>query len=384
MKAVLRLRADSAGGGIRTRVPTKGQGPEPCAFDRSATPAITRNRLFYLKFFHENLFKKQKIIIFYCYSIIKIIRHKMKKITKAIITGLLAVSLGGLGSLFAHDWYNHRKKQDFVRDRPAITENYHLASLHMHTTLSIVSGRPDGEKTLEEVISGAFDNDYSIISVTEHDNEDPFQILSRSSQDKNLEDYIDIKAYDVEQINDYTVRITDLCKVDQNKLYLLRGVEFTTKENWHLLGIAYSEMPEPFAPIDEIINSLKEQDAIIIAPHPSHRASSGMGHENVKKYSGYFDALELNGCFPFPINYVFNGITERWSNELGIPVIANSDAHIRGTYFNNFLSLFPKQGFDEEDIKGYIRHHLSNGTHKNIEITDSSLALYNRFLLGNR
>ena len=285
---------------------------------------------------------------------------------KTLACGLIIVMFSPLIS----DIYNKIKQQLFINTKTKITQEYNITSLHNHTDCS------DGHVSIEWVIKNSFNEDYSIISITDHDNENCYNTLEFFSGIAS-----NIYNFEINKINGYTLKIIDTFDIDKDNkkdiLYLLRGCEIRTKEDYDVLGICYLKKPESQQPLEKVISELEKQDSIIIAPHPATINTYGMGEENVKKYAKSFDAIELNGSLSFPCDFYYNSLKARnWGRKYNIPVVTNSDTHIKASYFNNYAILLSKEGFDEQNIKDYIKEKINKEKYKNIEIQPNSLSLY--------
>jgi predicted metal-dependent phosphoesterase TrpH len=284
--------------------------------------------------------------------------------------------LATLLSPFISDYYNKARQTKFIKSKPHITQEHNIASLHNHTFYS------DGKFHIEDMILNCFKEDYSIFAVTDHDNEKFYQTTKFFESREN-----DLFNFKIKEINNYTLKITDVFDIDNDKkedvLYLLKGSEITTKEKYHVVGIGYNERPQSYQSLEEIIIELKKQDAIIISTHPAMLSIYGMGEENVKKFSEYFDAIEVNGAIPFPLNIYYNGKAKKWGEKYNIPVIASPDAHINVSYFNTFAILMDNKNFNENNIKEYIKTNLKEEKYKNLKIQPNSIKLYKwQFLNG--
>ncbi len=222
------------------------------------------------------------------------------------------------------------------------------------------------------IVNGSFKEDYSIIAVSDHNNNDFFNILESCVNNKF--------DFDLEKINDYTLKIIDSFDNDNDNkkdiVYLLKASEIMAKEGVEVLGIGYTDKPDSYQPLENIINELKEQDALIMAPHPAVLIVNGMGEENIKKYADILDGIEINGSIPVPACYFYNKKAEKWSKKYNIPLVSNPDAHIIGIYFNTYANLISKEYFDENNLNGYIRKNLKEGKYMLIQFNPESLRLH--------
>ncbi|MDD5086325.1 MAG: hypothetical protein PHV16_01090 [Candidatus Nanoarchaeia archaeon] len=301
--------------------------------------------------------------------------NKFLKYAKQIAVSTIALAM--LSPLIS-DFVGIIKQKNFIEKKHEITQDCHITSLHNHSFYS------DGNFHIENMIINCFKEDYSIFAVTDHDNDMFYKTVKFFEGREN-----DLFNFKIQEINNYTLKITDIFDIDNDNkediVYLLKGSEITTEERYHVLGIAYDDIPKNRQPLEKIIEELVNQDAIIISTHPALLSMYGMGKENVKKFNEYFDAIEVNGSIPFPLNIYYNRQAVRWGEKYDIPVIANPDSHIKDVYFNTFAVLIDKENFNENKIREYIKTSLKQGKYKNIEIQPNSIKLYKwEFLNGRR
>jgi len=293
----------------------------------------------------------------------KIIRYIRNVVAGTIIAGIIYT-----GFVARSDVYNKEKQEEFIKNKAEITQKYNISSFHMHTVYS------DGIKTIDELINDSFKEDYSIIAVSDHNNNNFFNILE-SCADKESG-----FNFDLEKVNNYTLKIIDSFDNDNDNkkdiVYLLKASEIMAQEGVEVLGIGYANKPDSYQPLENIINELKEQGALIMAPHPAVLILGGMGEENIKKYADILDGIEINGSIPVPACYFYNKKAEKWSEKYNIPLVSNPDAHIIGIYFNTYANLISKENFDENNLNDYIRKNIKEGKYMLIQFKPESLRLH--------
>jgi len=292
------------------------------------------------------------------------------KIIKYIRNTFLGVIIAGVvytGFVARSDVYNKEKQKEFIKNKADITHKYNIASLHMH---SVYSDRIMG---IEELVNNSIKEDYSIIAVSDYNNND-FNILESCANSESGFNF------DLEKINGYTLKIIDSFDNDNDNkkdiVYLLKASEIMAKEGVEVLGIGYTNKPDSYQPLENIINELKEQDALIMAPHPAVLILGGMGEENIKKYADSLDGIEINGSIPVPACYFYNKKAEKWSKKYNIPLVSNPDAHLTGIYFNTYATLISKENFDENNLNDYIRKNTKEGKYMLIQFKPESLRLH--------
>jgi len=295
-------------------------------------------------------------------------KNKIIKYIRNIVLGTIIAGVVYTGFVARSDVYNKKRQEEFIKNKAEITQEYNISSFHMHTVYS------DGIMGIEELVNGSFKEDYSIIAVSDHNNNDFFNILESCVNNESGFNF------DLEKINDYTLKIIySLDNDNYNKkdiVYLLKSSEIMAKEGVEVLGIGYNDKPDSYQPLENIINELKEQDALIMAPHPAVLIVNGMGEENIKKYADILDGIEINGSIPVPACYFYNKKAEKWSKKYNIPLVSNPDAHIIGIYFNTYANLISKEYFDENNLNGYIRKNLKEGKYMLIQFNPESLRLH--------
>ncbi len=287
------------------------------------------------------------------------------------------------------------KVKQYDKIKPKVYEEKVPFFAHFHP-------RPDGDINVEELCEQIFLEDYPnddkvgpIVAMSDHDNTVLVDlIMERYGRISDL--------IDVETINDYTVKIYDKSDLDKDGnttefFYLLRSAEVTAKlkdgRSAHILGIGITDLPKKDYSIYDVAKQLKEQGAIVIAPHPACRAVKGMGKETLTELveKNYVDFVEVNGSFPKTIlnlvGFDYNKKARKWAEELGLKVVADSDAHVwydisingkkekRYSIIDTYVNLLNKDGFDPKDLRTYIREKISNDEYETLEFTPHSLEL---------
>jgi len=266
--------------------------------------------------------------------------------------------------IFSYFWINQLAvfitQKNFLKQKPRLLKKYYFASLHCHSYY-------DGELKVKEIILNAYKNKYSIFSITDHlepklfiDPSWPFVYLKGLIKKGKTLSSLTLKL-----INNHTIKVYNKKISNSHVLYLLQGVEISAidkNKKIHLGIVGLDKMPKPYQTLDYYFKKYKKENVLIIASHPFSPNQRGMGFYNLNKYRHQLDFVELNGSFPLPFGYIINSKTKKIANNIQIPVIANTDAHIKSNYFNTFSSLIPKsEDFDENNIISYIKKH-SNST----------------------
>jgi len=302
------------------------------------------------------------------------ITERLKTVLGWSLLGLSALTAGGLIREKTNYLLFMNKKEEYLNE-------YMLVSLHNHSN----SGGGDGIISVEDYIEGAFNQKYSICSLSEH--EQPPELNAQDTLSK-LEELAksDYKDFEIEQINEYTYKIT---KADcEHVLYMLQGVEVTIQNDdrdAHVLGIGIKYVPDSNLNLEELLKDFSKQGALIGAPHPTAKLAFGLGENAITEYKEYFDFVELNGSLPFPVNLIYNGSASDLGDKTGIPVVSFPDAHLSELYFNKALVLVEKSvDFNEEDLVGFLRSQFEEGNYKNVLAAEDNFKLYQWILLGTR
>jgi predicted metal-dependent phosphoesterase TrpH len=247
-------------------------------------------------------------------------------------------------------------QKHFLKIKPELLKKYYLASLHCHSYY-------DDALTVKEIIINAYKNKYSFFSITDHlepklsiDPSWPFAYLKNLIKKGKTLCGLSLKL-----INNHTIKVYNKKVPDSHVMYLIQGVEISAvdkNKKTHLGIVGLNKMPRPYHALDYYFKEYQKENVLIIACHPFSPNKQGMGLSNLEKYKKRIDFVELNGSFPLPFGYFINNKTKNVAKNLDIPIIANTDAHIKSNYFNTFSSLIPKStGFDENNIVDYIKKH---------------------------
>lgn len=187
-----------------------------------------------------------------------------------------------------------------------------LCDFHIHTNMS------DGSLSLREVVDLYGEHGMDVISITDH-------ILDKHTLSKRLENNEPINAIKEQDFQDY---LRMLWKEQErawraHKMILIPGAEITNdKDYYHILAVDIKEYIDPSLPVEEIIEKIKEQNAISISAHPDKKKedkehSSWYLWDKQEKFKDMFDAWEVANR-----DDLFNSIGVKKYN-----YIANSDFH---------------------------------------------------------
>ncbi len=165
------------------------------------------------------------------------------------------------------------------------------ADLHTHTIYS------DGKGTPEEVIINALNKGIGILSITDHD-------TFRGS----LKALDFIRSNDLLRKNDFIFIIgNEVRTIDGDVLVLCREYPGTDR------------VPKS---IPELLDWASMNNCVAVPAHPYDVLRHGVGGK-VKRYKWH--AVEVFNAGALPI---FNWMAAKTARELGLPGLANSDAHV--------------------------------------------------------
>lgn len=139
----------------------------------------------------------------------------------------------------------------------------------------------------------------------------------------------------------YGLTEADEKEFENNHIILLKGVEFTTREGVHIIGVS-DKIIEVIGEsgkysVKELVDVLKRRQAIIIIPHPCHETGL-LGNSKVSQNSKKY-ALE-NANFIEKANYRYGNTKDIYEVVTRYPnlrLLVGSDAHSRntvGAYYN--------------------------------------------------
>lgn len=137
----------------------------------------------------------------------------------------------------------------------------------------------------------------------------------------------------------------------RNKVNIINGCEFTASNGSHIIGLFINKKLKKHSSIDKIIKSIKEDDGIVIIPHPfKNKTGFFKCTKNFKKYLNRVDVIEIyNGGVKetkTEINYI-----KQISKKYNMKIIAGSDSH-KPNQIGYYLNEYSKN--TNKDIKSRI------------------------------
>jgi len=149
-------------------------------------------------------------------------KNKIIKYIRNVVLGTIIAGVVYTGFVARSDVYNKEKQGEFIKNKDEITQKYNISSFHIHTIYS------DGILGVDDVVNRSFEEDYSIIAVSDHNNNNFFNILESCVNNESGFNF------DLEKINDYTLKIIDSFDNDNDNkkdiVYLLKASEIMAKE----------------------------------------------------------------------------------------------------------------------------------------------------------
>ncbi len=184
------------------------------------------------------------------------------------------------------------------------------ADLHMHSFIS------DGRASPEELVHRALEAGLQVISVTDHDS---FQGSVRARR------YVEEKGLD---------------------LLVIIGNEVRTVKGDIL--VLCDHPIDPPVQVGELVDKAHEEGCIAVPAHPFDLMRQGIGKE---VYNHRFDAIEVYNASADPIT---NRRARQAAAELGLPPLANTDAHIP-EYLGTAYTLVETRNLSVEDFLEAVR-----------------------------
>lgn len=189
-----------------------------------------------------------------------------------------------------------------------------LSDFHIHSNFS------DGKHSIPEIVDFYGSRGFGAIAITDHLCESKTFLgkaasyLERTLTEATLPFYLEILKSEKERA------------WDQYKMVLIPGVEITMNSlsnhrSAHFLGLGITEKVDPNLSIEEILLSLRSQEAVTIAAHPvsNQKMEKQTLHlwDRRRELAHLFDAWEV-GCGKNFYEEVAKS---------GLPMIANTDLH---------------------------------------------------------
>src|SRR6266568_5309851 len=144
--------------------------------------------------------------------------------------------------------YANSDAQDALKDSEEVTppspNGYSRADIHMHTNLG------DGWASPARVVEEATRRGLRLIAVTDHDHVEGAK------------------------------RVEELIGQQNSPLQVITGVEVSTRHG-HLLGLFVKKAPKAMRPVEESIESIKEQGGLVIVPHPLGRLVPSLNRSKI-------------------------------------------------------------------------------------------------------
>ena len=186
------------------------------------------------------------------------------------------------------------------------------ADMHMHSTFS------DGKNSPSEIIAKALEKELSVISITDHDT---------------------FKG---------SLKALDIVRSGKLDLVLVIGAEIRSKQGDIL--VYCPEEPLDRIPPDalELADYAHEHGCLVVPAHPFDVRRKGIGD---LVYEGKWDALEVFNSMSDPMS---NRRAAEAAKQLGLPGIANSDAHVADAVGSAYSVILVDE-IDSESVLKAIR-----------------------------
>ena len=213
-----------------------------------------------------------------------------------------------------------------------------LYDFHIHTTMS------DGELSLREVVDLYGQHGVDVIAITDH-------ILDEHTLRERKRKGEPVGAVEEDEFKDYLKLLWKEQKRawKEYNMLLIPGTEITNNHDlYHILAIDVKEYVDPTLPVEEIVELVKDQNALVIAAHPDKKKTderhlSWYLWEHQDRLRDLFDAWEVANR-----DDLFNSVGLKKYN-----YIANSDFHKREHLYSWKTLLRCEK--NAEDVKEAIR-----------------------------
>ena len=197
--------------------------------------------------------------------------------------------------------------------------------LHVHTKYSIEPGVFRGLLGAtpfygpRSVFEAAIERDMQVVTITDHDT---------------------MKGADLAE------KIYKKNKRYRDSFIFTKGEEISTDKG-HLLGIGMQEEIPKGTPVEEAIDSIKDQGGVSIAAHPFSVYGLGFELNRLK-----LDAIEvINPLAILSFMFIGNLRAKRMLKKLDVGAVAGSDAHVLSTYSRVFTRFSLKTATEDEVLK---------------------------------
>ncbi|AAD35644.1 phosphotransferase [Thermotoga maritima MSB8] len=163
-----------------------------------------------------------------------------------------------------------------------------LCDFHVHTNMS------DGHLPLGEVVDLFGKHGVDVVSITDH-------IVDRRTLEQRKRNGEPLGAITEDKFQDYLKRLWREQKRawEEYGMILIPGVEITNNTDlYHIVAVDVKEYVDPSLPVEEIVEKLKEQNALVIAAHPDRKKQdeehlSWYLWANMERFKDTFDAWEI-------------------------------------------------------------------------------------------
>ena len=105
-------------------------------------------------------------------------------------------------------------------------------------------------------------------------------------------------------------------------IVVIKGEEITTNDDKHVIGLGLNELIPKGLTLDEVLDRIREQGAIAVAPHPFDINNKGLGKLALK-----CDAIEIFNAINK--DRLSNRKAMKFAKKHNIPGVAGSDAHCK-------------------------------------------------------
>ncbi|USZ67699.1 PHP domain-containing protein [Halorussus salilacus] len=156
--------------------------------------------------------------------------------------------------------------------------------------------------------------DPHVHSEDSYDGHEPVELLLEQASDIGLDGVVVTDHDAIEE----SLRAADLAP--EYGLLGIPGVEVSTAAG-HLLAIGVEQRPEPYRPLGETVETVRDMGGVAVIPHPFQRTRHGVRKRRIRDC----DAIEVFNSWLF--TGYRNRRARRFAAERDYPGVAASDAH---------------------------------------------------------
>lgn len=151
------------------------------------------------------------------------------------------------------------------------------ADLHVHSDYS-----EDSRSKVGQIVRRAFELGLDLVAITDH-------FVDKAFHDLKAKPALFLDKSFIVEVQDRFVLVAN----EHRKLIIVKGKEASTREDYHVIALAYAGQVRNFRCLEETLREIEQNGGISIIPHPCNTASHGVGIRNLRHLIELRDPL----CF---------------------------------------------------------------------------------------